>query len=48
MFSHKRSVKLGLSCNGIFFGIQCCPSEIFAIKTLMFSFSEELCDTVND
>ena len=31
LFVHKRIVKIGLSCDGIFVDIQCCPLEMFAI-----------------
>ena len=31
-FVHKRSVRVGLPCDGMLLDIQCCPLEIFAIK----------------
>ena len=35
-FVHKRSVKVGLPCDGMLLDIQCCPLEIFAIKKTLF------------
>ena len=35
-FVHKRSVRVGLPCDGMFLDIQCCPLEIFAIKKPYF------------
>ena len=31
VFTHRRSVKIGLSCDGMFVDIQCCPLEITLI-----------------
>ena len=30
-FTYRRSVKIGLSCDGMFVDIQCCPLEITLI-----------------
>ena len=35
-FTHKRNFRTGLSCDGMFVDIQCCPLEIFAIKKPYF------------
>ena len=32
LFVPKRIVKIGISCDGMFFDVQYCPWEIFAIK----------------